>query len=224
MKIATYTLELHHFLSKLGDEEIALKQSQYMRNRFPFFGLMKGDLENYWREFQEVHGKISAEDSINFCRECIQYPERELWYIGMKTLVKHKKKLAPEDLIFVKELIVQSDWWDVVDMVSSHIVGALCLNFPDLIPEVDSWIEHENFWLRRTALIYQLGYKEKTNEETLYRHIMRTSHESEFFIRKAIGWALREYSKRNPKSVRDFIAKNREKLSPLSIREGSKYI
>jgi 3-methyladenine DNA glycosylase AlkD len=224
MNLSAYTRELHQYLASHGEEEIALKQSQYMRNRFPFFGLMKENQDRYWKEFQDNHEKIAPKDSVNFCRECIQYPEREMWYIGQKTIIKNKNKLVAEDLEFAKQLIVQSDWWDVVDLVSSHIVGTLCSNFPELTSVVNTWIENEKFWLRRAALIYQLSYKEKTNEETLYRHISLTCHESEFFIRKAIGWALREYSKYNPESVRTYITKNRAKLSPLSIKEGSKYI
>ena len=121
-------------------------------------------------------------------------------------------------------MIILSDWWDIVDVLAVHPIGSLCLNYPDLRIEVDSWIYHENYWIRRTTILYQLKYKDKTDEKTLYSHILKTCHESEFFIRKAIGWTLREYSKTNNDSVRDFINQNNEKLSGLSIREGSKYL
>lgn len=224
MDIKKYTSDLHKFLSSIGDETIAVRQSQYMRNRFPFFGLMKDQQDKYWKEFQEENGAISSAESVAFCRECIQFQEREMWYIGQKTLIKYKSKLLDQDLDFVKNLIIQSDWWDMVDLVSSHIVGSLCKKYPEARTEVDQWIEHDNVWLRRCAIIYQLGYRLETNEDTLYRHILRTCHESEFFIRKAIGWSLREYSKHNPTSVRNFIETNRMKLSNLSIKEGSKYL
>jgi len=219
-----YTEGLHHFLQNLGDETIANKQAQYMRNQFPFYGLMKEKQDKYWTEYQLENGKINAEDVIEFCKFCIQYSEREIWYIGLKMLIKHKKKLKAEDLSFVQKLIVKGNWWDIVDGAASHLVGTLVQNYPSLAIEVNQWIDSDNFWLRRTAIIYQLSYKKKTNENTLYTHILKTCHESEFFIRKAIGWALREYSKHNPESVRNFIAIHRDKLSPLSIREGSKYI
>jgi 3-methyladenine DNA glycosylase AlkD len=219
-----YTKNLHGFLDKMGDEDIARKQSQYMRNRFPFFGLMKDDLEKYWKEYQEENGYIDAKNFIAFCSECALYSEREMWYIACKTIVKYKKKLGKEDLGLIHDLIIKSDWWDIVDTLSSHAIGALALQFPDLKPTIHSWIESENFWLRRTAILYQLSYKKSTDESALFTHILACCHESEFFIRKAIGWSLREYSKWNPESVKKFIEKNKGNLSALSIREGSKYI
>jgi 3-methyladenine DNA glycosylase AlkD len=121
-------------------------------------------------------------------------------------------------------MIVKSDWWDIVDLLASNCIGTLCLNYPQLKSEVNSWIQNDNFWLRRTAIIYQLGYGAKTDEEILYKHILLTCDEKEFFIRKAIGWALRSYSKINPESVRRFIETNQDRLSNLSIKEGSKYL
>ena len=94
----------------------------------------------------------------------------------------------------------------------------------EILDTLWSWIHDENFWLRRTAIIYQLGYGVKTDESVLYKHILLTYHEKEFFIRKAIGWALRSYSKINQDSVRNFIETNQDKLSNLSIKEGSKYL
>ncbi len=220
----TYTQNLHHFLSLLGDEVIAVKQSQYMRNRFPFIGLMKDQQTKYWKEYQEEFGKIELDQAVDFAKECIKYPEREMWYIATSSLIKHKKKLKAQDLEFINEYIVKSDWWDVVDIVSSNVLGTMCKNFPELRNEVNSWIENDNFWPRRAAIIYQLTYRNETNEEILYQHVLKTCHEKEFFIRKAIGWALREYSKHNKSSVKNFIEQNSNKLSKLSITEGSKYL
>ena len=224
MDIKIYTSSLHQFLMAVGDEAIAIKQSQYMRNRFPFIGLMKDQQDKYWKEFQEIHGRVDAQNAIEFCRQCMRYTEREMWYIGMKTLIKHKNKLKSKDIDFVRTLIIESDWWDIVDLVSSHLVGTLYLQYPEIQNTVDQWIYDENMWLRRSALIYQLQYKAKTNEEKLYGHILLACSESEFFIRKAIGWSLREYSKHNPKSVQRFIETHRDQLSTLSLKEGSKYL
>lgn len=224
MNIKSYCKSLYTYLHALGDEAIAIKQSKYMRNRFPFIGLMKENQVKYYNEFQAENGAINSENIIGFCRELISYPERELWYIASQTLVKNKKKLTEIDFPFIKEFIVKSDWWDVVDIISSNVVGTMAQNYPNIKSEVNSWIEDENFWLRRVAIIYQLTYRKNTDEKTLYAHILRTCHESEFFIRKAIGWSLREYSKHNKVSVQNFIDLNRDNLSPLSIREGSKYL
>lgn len=220
----TYVSNLYLYLKGLGDETIAHNQAKYMRDRFPFFGLMNGTREKYWKEFQEIEGKIDKNKVVEFAKECIQFPEREMWYIAMQVLKNNKKKLKPEDLIFIKDMLVKSDWWDIVDSLASNCIGAICINFPELRHEVNSWIHDENFWLRRTAIIYQLGYGVKTDEEVLYKHILLTCNEKEFFIRKAIGWALRSYSKINPESVRNFIEINQYELSNLSIKEGSKYL
>ena len=222
--IKQYTEELYQYLKAFGDHHIAEKQSAYMRNRFPFIGIMKTEQQQHWHAYQELSGKISGDMAVAFCKACMAYPEREMWYIGQNTLIKAKNKLEKDDLVFVKELIVLSDWWDIVDGSASHLVGALCKKFPELRSVVNGWIEHDNFWLRRTAILYQLGYKKDTDENTLYGHILKTCHEKEFFIRKAIGWSLREYSKHNSPSVRAFIEQNAGKLSALSIKEGSKYI
>lgn len=208
----------------MGNEDIAEKQAKYMRYRFPFFGLMNAVRDQYWKEFQETEGKLDRTQTIEFAKCCITYPEREMWYIASQVLKLNKKRLKAEDLDFIKEMIVKSDWWDIVDLLASNCIGAICINFPELREEVNSWIHSENFWLRRTVIIYQLGYGKQTDEEVLYKHILLTCHEKEFFIRKAIGWALRSYSKINPESVRSFIETNQDKLSNLSVKEGSKYL
>jgi len=219
-----YALKLHQYLNALGDEDIAERQSKYMRYRFPFFGLMNTTRTKYWKDFQENEGILSKQKFIEFAQYCIQYPEREMWYIAVQVIKENKKKLQPSDFDFIKMMLVKSDWWDIVDVLAVHAIGSLCMNFPELRQAVDAWIQDENFWLRRTALIYQLGYRKQTDEAVLYRHIMQVCHEKEFFIRKAIGWALREYSKYNPNSVIEFIESNRGKLSYLSIQEGEKHL
>lgn len=219
-----YVSNLYQYLKGLGDEAIAEKQAKYMRYRFPFFGLMNTTRDKYWKEFQEVEGKLDRNKAVEFAKECIKYSEREMWYVASQVLKENKKKLKAEDLGFIRDMIVKSDWWDVVDLMASNCIGTLCLNFPELKKEVNGWILHENFWLRRTAIIYQLGYGTKTDEKVLYKHILLICHEKEFFIRKAIGWALRTYSKINHDSVQSFIETNQGKLSNLSIKEGSKYL
>lgn len=224
MDINKYVTELYSFLKKNSNAEIAEKQSKYMRYRFPFIGLMNQERRDLWKEFQLENGKIPKEKSVDFAKACIKYSEREMWYIAAEVLKSNKKYLLPEDLDFIRKMLVASDWWDIVDTLASHNVGTLCLLYPELRPDVNAWIANDNFWLRRTSIIYQLGYKTKTDEKVLYRNIKQTMHEKEFFIRKAIGWALREYAKTNPLSVRSFIDENKNKLSPLSIKEGSKYL
>lgn len=219
-----YTSNLYQYLLAHRDTARAAEMEKYMKNRYKFMGISKPMLERYWKEHQSYQGAISASDAISFAEQCIAYSEREMWYIALDVLIRHKKKLQDSDIHFVENLIVQGDWWDIVDLSASHLIGELCIRYDHLKPLVHSWIDSSNLWLRRTALIYQLKYKEKTDESILYAHILKTCGENDFFIRKAIGWALREYSKLNPASVQNFILQYQDKLSPLSIREGSKYL
>ena len=133
-----------------------------------------------------------------------------------------KKLFTVEDLDRIEGLITNKSWWDSMDSISP-IVGYICLKYPNIKEEViDSWIFSDNIWLKRVSILFQLKYKEKTDREFLAKAIVNNSNTSEFFVNKAIGWALREYSKTDKNWVRDFIKNN--ELSQLSIKEGSKYI
>ena len=147
---------------------------------------------------------------------------KEFQYLG-DYLIREKKKLQKDDINFIKNLITKKPWWDTVDLIASHLVGEICKKYPELVDEyILKWSQGEDMWLRRTAILFQLKYKENTNTKVLEKVILDNNEDKEFFIEKAIGWALREYSKTNKEWVKNFIATN--KLSNLSIREASKYL
>jgi 3-methyladenine DNA glycosylase AlkD len=118
-------------------------------------------------------------------------------------------------------LICQKSWWDTVDFIAATLVGGLLHKFPELKPEMDKWNRDEDMWKVRTSMLFQLKYKDEVDFEALSRYILTHAESKEFFLRKASGWALRQYSKFNPDAVRHFIASH--ELSPLTVREGSKY-
>jgi 3-methyladenine DNA glycosylase AlkD len=123
----------------------------------------------------------------------------------------------------MEQLITTKSWWDTVDAIAPKAVGKIADKFPEVVPEtIDGWATHDYMWLKRAAILFQLKYKQKTDEELLYQYIRQNAASKEFFIQKAIGWALREYSKTNPASVKKFI--EGQPLAPLSVREGSKYL
>jgi len=123
----------------------------------------------------------------------------------------------------LEKLITSKSWWDTVDTIAPHPVGKVAKETPSIVDDIiEGWSQSDNLWLCRSAILFQLRYKEETDETALYRYILANAESTEFFIQKAIGWALREYSKTNPSSVRKFIESHT--LSKLSIREGSKYI
>ena len=136
---------------------------------------------------------------------------------------KVKSKLTPDDIPNLRRLITEKSWWDTVDGLDV-IVGDIALRCTEVNEILLQWSACDNIWLRRTAIDHQLLRKDKTDPVLLERILVNNFGQNEFFINKAIGWSLREYSKTNPDWVRGFIARHKEKLSPLSIKEASKYI
>jgi 3-methyladenine DNA glycosylase AlkD len=141
----------------------------------------------------------------------------------MEYVFRKRKDLVAADIQLAEELLVNNSWWDTVDFIAANIVGWMVSEYPELKrTAIPVWMRHENMWLRRTSLIYQLKYREETDTEILSEAIHTNLESREFFINKAIGWALRQYSKYNPDWVRSFIENT--DLQPLSHREASKYI
>ena len=133
-----------------------------------------------------------------------------------------KDSMQRTDLDRIKRLIINKSWWDSVDSLA-NIIGILCAKYPELVQNhILSWAESENIWLARVAVLFQLKYKEKTDREFLEFIIAKNCNSKEFFITKAIGWALREYSKTNKEWVKSFLEGHA--LQPLSVREASKYL
>jgi len=218
----------------------AVSAKKYMRNQFEFYGLKTPqrrllDKESFDAPLTEtkhaesketdyiIPREPSAKDLDSIVRLFWEQPHRELQYFAQEYTKKHIKRMPAEFLDTLKFSIVTKSWWDTVDMQAS-LVGTLVLLHPQLLPEMNKWVEDENKWLKRSAIIFQLKYKEKTDEELLYQFCLKNASHEDFFIRKAIGWALREYSKTNPKSVKKFVSLNKGKLSPLSIKEALRRI
>jgi DNA alkylation repair enzyme len=134
-----------------------------------------------------------------------------------------KELLTDKDIPRLKKLVLTKSWWDTIDYLDM-IIGGIALKYPEINNVLLEWSVDENIWLRRIAIDHQLLRKEKTNIELLKKIIENNFEQTDFFINKAIGWALRDYSKTNPEWVRNFIEKNKEKMAKLSIREASKYI
>ena len=142
--------------------------------------------------------------------------------MGADALRKHVKLLDAGHLAPLEELITTKSWWDTVDSLAAHTVGPLIAANPELAPVMDDWIVDDDIWLARTAIIYQLSYKERTDADRLFRYADQRAADTEFFIRKAIGWALRQYGRVDPDAVRAFVASREETLSGLTKREALK--
>ena len=196
---------------------------RYMQDQFPFFGIKKPLRAMLSQQFIQQHGIPVAEDLKEVCRLCFGEEEREMQYFVNDLLGKIVKKLDRDFLEVFESLLLQKSWWDTVDFLAPKLAGKLLQQYPtEILSYPDHWIESDNKWLQRAAIIFQLGYKEKTDPQLLFRYILRRADSKEFFVQKAAGWALREYSKQNPEAVQNFIAA--APLSKLTVREGLKRV
>lgn len=214
---------LTHLFEENRNEANAEPMKKYMKDHFPFLGIKKPQRSELEKQFFQETGLLKADFNKEFLRELWEQEEREYQYTGLVYMEKSLKKLEKVDLPFMEELITTKSWWDTVDAIAPKPVGTIAEKYPEVIAEtIDRWATDDNLWLRRAAILFQLKYKGQTNEELLYRYIKQNADSKEFFIQKAIGWALREYSKTNSASVKTFIEGTQ--LAPLSVREGSKYL
>ncbi|MBW8349786.1 DNA alkylation repair protein [Bacillus sp. IITD106] len=203
--------------------ENAKSMEQYMKNLFPFLGIRSPERKVITADWLKNVGLVPHESLTAFIKELWDKPEREYQYVALDYLSKKKKYLLETDIDLLEYMITTKSWWDTVDFIASHLVGELFFKHPNLIKTYgEKWISSENIWLQRTMILFQLKYKNKTDEQLLFSIIHRTSHINEFFIQKAIGWSLREYSKTKPEAVAQFIEVH--ELSNLAKKEGLKYI
>jgi len=192
-----------------------------MKNKFPFLGLKKPQRISLSKEFLDLKKKDKEVD-WDFILKCYDMPEREFQYLAIDYMDKVKNLFKPNDMEKIEKLITTKSWWDTVDYIN-RIVGYIAMKYPRVKEStIQKWIYSDNIWLKRVSILFQLKYKDKTDTEFLEKAILFNSQTDEFFINKAIGWALREYSKTNKEWVRNFIESN--DLHKLSIKEGSKYL
>lgn len=219
-----YIDRLKIIFSGKRDKEQAEPMERYMKNQFPFLGIKTPERKVLLRQFYKETGILQEECLPEaFIREAWALPEREYHYAALTVLARQPGWLKEQHIPLLEELITTNAWWDSVDTLATAIAGPFLADKDGLRKRIiSSWETHDNMWLRRTAILHQLKYKHDTDEKALFRIIHLNRDDKEFFIRKAIGWALREYSKTNPEAVQAFLA--REPLSPLSVREGLKHI
>lgn len=194
----------------------------YMRNQFEFLGIPAGPRRKLSAPFFKEARKEKTVD-WEFLKECWQKAEREFQYVGTDYLHLKKQLLTPEDIPVIKELALTKPWWDTIDSVDKTI-GHIALNYPEVNETLVEWSVSDSIWLRRIAIVHQRLRKEQTDTELLEKIIEANLEDTEFFINKAIGWSLRDYSKTDPNWVRDFVNRHRDRMAPLSIREASKYL
>lgn len=216
--------DLRPALEAVADPVKAPQMAAYMKDRFVFLGVSSPDRDAVLKELLAVHGRPSGPDAIALAQHCWAQPEREFQNLGVRVLRRSVKRLTSDDLDALRVFVQDKSWWDTVDELAGRVVGGLVAADPDLRQVMDAWIEDADFWLARVALIHQLFHKEDTDAERLFAYCERRAADTEFFIRKAIGWALRQYARTNPDAVALFVAEHEDELSGLSKREALKHL
>lgn len=219
-------LSLSEAMRSLADPSLAQAMSDYMKNQFAFLGLKAPARKEVLRACRPETDALSMQQLWDLVEYLWQQPEREFQQAATDLLIRKKKHLRRSDLSKIKKYITTKSWWDTVDFLASHMAGSYFLLYPaEAEAETTRWVKGENMWLQRSALLFQLKYKTQTDTELLYAHICALAEEKDFFIRKAIGWVLREYAKTDQasaRSVSNFLASNQ--VSALSRKEALKYL
>ena len=206
-----------------ADPVAAEPMEAYMRNQFKYLGIKMPLQRELQRKFIAEHGLPELSDLPQTLLALWDLPEREYQYFGISILGKSEKKLPPEFIATLETLITTKSWWDTVDTLASNSVGTHFRRFPEIRDRtLENWRKSDNIWLRRTCLLFQLKYKDETDFNLLCDIINENLGQKEFFINKAIGWALRTYSRVDADKVRAFVAET--SLHPLSAREALKWL
>jgi 3-methyladenine DNA glycosylase AlkD len=204
-------------------KKIAGEQAAYMRNQFDFLGISSPVRKELQKPFLQKKYLPGIEQIELITKQLWNEPYREFQYFAQEFVFQYRKKFEKKHIKLLEYMISHKSWWDTVDFIATKLAGNYFILYPEKRNKyIDKWKKSGNIWLQRSSILFQLKYKEQTDFELLGSIIRQLNHTDEFFIDKAIGWALREYSKTNPGKVKEFIANTH--LSKLSIKEGSKYL
>ena len=212
-------------LAQRGDPADAAAMAAYMKTDMPFYGVKKPGRVIVMRAVMERFRLETRRHYETAVRALWRQPHREEKYLAINLAGRYPQYVTLSSVPIYRMMIVQGAWWDFVDAIAADLVGRVLLQQrPRMSATLDSWIDHDDMWLRRTAILAQLRHKAATDEDRLFDYCLRRSHEREFFIRKAIGWALREYAKTAPDAVRTFVLANAASWSGLTYREATKHL
>jgi 3-methyladenine DNA glycosylase AlkD len=216
---SAYLERLTPALEARADADKAKGMAAYMRNRFPFLGVQGPGRREAMAAARADLPQPSEADLTDLVRALWRLDAREYQYVGSDEIWRAAGRCGPSFLTVIEWVITARSWWDTVDRLAVHGAGVLVANHSALRTEMDRWLDDDDLWLRRSALLHQLLWRDRTDAAWLFAACERRAGETEFFIRKAIGWVLREYSKTDASAVRGFVAAHEVDLSPLSRRE-----
>lgn len=214
--------QLEIAFQKHSNAENALPMAKYMKNKFSFYGIKTTERRLVFKEIWKENKQEVSKNSRAIALALYAKKQRELHYCAIEILIKELKgNYQKDDIEFIEKLIITNSWWDSVDTIAKYILGQYLIEFPDCIETtVEKFSNSNNMWLNRSAILFQLDYKKETDFELLKAICIQHQSSTEFFIQKAIGWALREYAKTNSEAVKNFVMVNN--LKPLSRKEALK--
>lgn len=204
------------------NKENSLAMAKYMKNHFAFYGIKTTERRLLFKEIWNANKDEIKKDVQNIATSLYTKKQRELHYCAIEIVIREcKENYKKSDIHFIEKLLTTNSWWDSVDTISKYILGQYLLEFPDAVEDtIEKFSNSDNLWLNRSAILFQLGFKEKTDFDLLKAICLQHENSTEFFIQKAIGWSLREYAKTNPHQVIDFVTHSN--LKPLSKKEAVK--
>lgn len=223
MSVTEFTESLSLAFNRHADPQTAIEMKAYLRNQFEFFGIQTPTRRSIYKDLPQL--PKDPQFILKIANELWEKTEREYRYVACDLLIKNAKIFTITDLPAFKKLLQKDSWWETVDNLSSAI-GDIVLN--EKLKQrqsqnvMDEWLLDSDHWVRRSAMIHQLGWKTHTDADRLSRYALQLSSESEFFIRKAIGWAFRDYAKCNPTFVKNFMHQNKTVFSNLTLKEATK--
>lgn len=207
-------------LRSVAEARRAPAMRAYMRDQFEFLGVPTPQRRSACKPLLQALKAESPGQLLQLATQLWAEAEREYQYVAIDLLALHWKRFDASHLPALLALAQQKSWWDSVDGLVS-VIGDVLRHQHD---GMDAAIGHDNFWVRRIALLHQLGWRGQTDTARLYSYALQCAHEQEFFIQKAIGWALRDYARHDPQAIRRFTEAHRQQLAALSYREACKHL
>ncbi len=218
-----YLTKIKKIYASNADATIAKGAKAYLLNQFEFYGIKTPLRRKICKEFYKAHPVKDHNELSRLIKECFAEPQREIHYFAIELLGYHHKLWSKKTIPLIEWMVTHQSWWDSVDSTNSFVISKFFMKFPETIEITTSkWNNSSNKWLQRMSLLFQLTYKKKTNTTLLTQYIKNCQLEEDFFIRKAIGWALRAYAYTDAKWVVQFI-KAHPQLSNLTKREALKH-
>jgi 3-methyladenine DNA glycosylase AlkD len=216
-------------LRSQADVQQAVPMKAYMLSQFEFLGIRAGPRREAVKQALQGLPKFvgTADELLALAHALWQLPEREFKYTAIDLLAQHHKRLALKSLPSIFQLVQTDPWWDTVDGLAG-VVGDIVLRAKDAQTNaqehMDACLTHHHLWVRRVAMLHQLGWRGQTDQARLFHYALTLAHETDFFIRKAIGWALRDHARTQPEAVRTFLIEHAAQLSGLTSREAGKHL